>query len=79
MDVSVKAIFLPQDPERLDHALAGIVGALDDAGAEKQPLDVIAPVKLDREIGQLARGKRRAGRVVGAAVHAVFAVIYARI
>jgi len=75
VDVAAEAVFAPQDLQRLDHPLAGVIGVFEDARREEEPLDIVAAVELDRQFGQLARSERRAAHVVRAAVDAVFAVV----
>ena len=77
VDVPVEPVFLPQNAQRPDHQLHGVIGAAQNAAGEKQPLDIIPPVKADGQLRQLPRRKRRAARVVAAPVDAVFAVVYA--
>ena len=47
------------------------------AGGEKESLDIIAAIEPDGEFCQFPGGECRSGHVVGAAVDAVLAVIYA--
>ena len=75
VDISGKAIFLPQNAQGFHHPLGGAVGVAAYRGGEEKPFDVVAAIKLDGELGQLPGGKRRPGYVVGAAVHAVLAVV----
>ena len=76
VDVAAKAVLLPQDAQGLDHELGGAVGASGDTGGEEQPLDVVAAVEADGEVGQLARRKCGSGCLgVARAVHAVAAIV----
>ena len=75
VDVAVKAVLFPQQPEGLDHGLGGAVGAAPHGGGEEQPLNVVAPVKADGELRQFPGGEGGAGQVVGPAVDAVLAVV----
>ena len=57
----------------------GVVGALDDAAGEEQPLDAIAAVKVQRELHHLIDCEARPGHVAGHAVDAVQAVVLAEV
>ena len=76
VDIPIEAVGPPQQLQHPAHLLHGVIGVAQHSGAEKQPLDVIAPVKLDGQPRQLLRGKGGAGHVVGAAVDAVLAVVH---
>ena len=77
VDIAAEAVFLAQDRECFDHQLGGVVGIFNDARAEKQPLDVVAPIEGDGQVSQLAGRERGTRRVVGAAVDAIGAVVAA--
>ena len=79
VDIAEKMIFLPQDPQGLQHQLTGVVRALHHRAGQKQTLDIISPVKLDRQLRQLPGRKGGAPCIVGAAVDAVGAVVAAGI
>ena len=79
MDIPVEAVLLPQDAQRLDHQLHRAVGRTQHSTRQKQALDIVAAVKTDRQLCQLPRGKGSPRPVVGAAIHAVAAVIAADI
>ena len=76
VDVAAKAVLLPQDAQGLDHEFGGAIGASGDARGEEQPLDVVATVEANGEVGQLARRKCGSGCLgVARAVHAVAAIV----
>ena len=76
VDVAAKAVLLPQDAQSRYHELGGAVGASGDARGEEQPLDIVATVKADGEVGQLAGRKCGSGCLgVARAVHAVAAIV----
>ena len=75
VDVAVEAIVLAQDTQCLDHLFGCVVRAAQDTRGEEQPLDIVAAVELDRQLGQLLRREGGAARVVRAAVDAVAAVV----
>ena len=77
VDVPGEVVLLPEDGQSFDHQLGGVVRAADHGGAEKEALDVVPPVEVDGEIGQLPGGEHGPGEVVGGAVHAVPAVVAA--
>ena len=79
MDIAVEAVFLPQDPQRLDHSQSGVVRAFQNTAGEKQTLDIITAVKLNGQIGQFLGGEGGAPGVIAAAVDAVLAVVHAAI
>ncbi|MPM86404.1 hypothetical protein SDC9_133493 [bioreactor metagenome] len=77
MDIAVEPVCFPQNTQRLDHQLRGVVGTSKDTGGQEKPLDIVSPVKSDGQLRQLLRGKRCPPCVVAAAVDAIFAVVYA--
>ena len=56
-----------------------IVGAAHDTGAEKQPLDIIATVKLDGQFYQFADRECGSRMIVAATVDAVSTVVHAMV
>ena len=75
VDVAPEVVFIPQQLQGLDHQLGGMVGADEHRAGQKQSFDVVAPVELDGQLRQLPGGEGGPGQVVGAAVHAVGAVV----
>ena len=62
MDVAPEVILPPQQPQDGEHPLGGVVRADEDGAGEKQPLNVVAAVKLHGQLGKLpgenvARGR----------------------
>ena len=74
MDVAPEVILPPQQPQDGEHPLGGVVRADEDGAGEKQPLNVVAAVKLHGQLGKLPGGERRPGQIVGLAVDAVAAI-----
>jgi hypothetical protein len=79
VDVAAKVVLLAQHAGHLHHLLHGVVGALDDAAGEEQPLDAVAAVKVQRELHHLIDREARPGHVAGHAVDAVQAVVLAEV
>ena len=48
VDISVEAIVLPQKTQSFDHTLSGVVRITQDAAGKEKPLNIIAPVELNR-------------------------------
>ena len=65
---------LAQTSRDLDNLLHRVVRTFDDARREEQPLDIIALVKIEREIDDFLRRKACAADVGAFAVDAVMAV-----
>src|SRR5690606_20997069 len=77
MDVAVEVVLGAQrlgDAHQLFH---GRIGALEDARAEKQPFDEVAPVEIQRQRDDFLHGEAGALHVVTAPGHAVGAVVHA--
>ena len=74
VDVPAEMVFVPQQAQGLEHPLGGVVRADQHRAGQEQPLDVVAAVELDGQLGQLPRRKGGAGRIVGPAVDAVAAI-----
>ena len=74
VDIAAEIVALAQDPCGLDQLLHRVVGRLDDAGGEEQPLDVVAAVEREGELGDFLRGEPRALDVRVLAVDAIMAV-----
>lgn len=74
VDIAAEIVLVAQSPSDLDELLHRVVGALDDARGEEQPLDVVAPVEAQREVDHFGRSEARAAHVRALAVNAIMAV-----
>ena len=74
MDIAAKAVVAAQLLRHQDHLLHGVVGRADDARGEKQALDIVALVELDRERHHLVDGELRPLHVGRAPIDAIGAV-----
>lgn len=74
MDIAAEIVLLAQYPRHLDELVHRVIGVLDDAGGEEQPLDIVAPVEIEREVDHLLRGEASARDVRALAVDAVVAI-----
>ena len=79
MDVAAEAVFLTEQVGDLRQLLHGGIRAADDAGAQEQPLDAIAPIEGERQSDHLLDPEAGAADVAGAAVDTVEAVVSAGI
>ena len=79
MDIAVKTVLMAQNTQRLDHQFHSVVGGFDSSAGQKQPLNIIAPIKPNGQIGQFPGGKSRTRPIVAAAVDAVAAIVAARV
>ena len=79
VDVPGKAVVRPEEGEGPDQQFRGVVWAAHHGGTEEEPFDVVAPVEVDGEVGQLPGGEHGPGQVVGGAVDAVLAVVNAHV
>ena len=75
VDIAVKAIFLPQNPQAGDHLLGGIVWVAQHAGGQEQALNIVAAVELHGQLRQLPGRKGGAAGIVGPAIDTVLAVV----
>ena len=75
MDVAVEMVLLPQDAQRLDHQFHGAVGGAQHRTGQKQPLDVVAAVKTDGQVGQFPGREGGPGTVVGTPIDTVAAIV----
>lgn len=55
VDISAEPVFFAQNTQSLNHALTGIIRTADDGGREEKPLDIIAAIKIHRQLRELAR------------------------
>ena len=74
VDVPAEVVLIPQQPQGLEHPLGGVVRVYQHRTGQKQPLDVVAAVEFDGQLGQLPRRKGRAGDIIRFAVDAVAAI-----
>src|SRR6478609_11335428 len=72
-------MLLAQEPRDLDQLLHRVVGAFEDARAQKEPLDVVAPIEIERELYDLGRLEAGTCDVARAAVDAILAVVAAAV
>jgi len=79
VDVATEIMLLAQHARHFHHLLHGVVGALDDAAGEEQPLNAVAPVKIEREVHHLLHREAGARHIAADPVHAVQAVVLAEI
>ena len=77
MDVAAEVVRLAQHTRDLDDLLHGVVGAADDPRAQKQSLDAVAAVEVERERHHLVDREAGARHVAADAVDAVEAVVAA--
>ena len=75
MNVAAKLVLDAQRARDRDHLLHGVVGIANDARAEEEAFDVIAPVKIERELNHFLRSETRALHVARRAVDAVKAIV----
>ena len=74
MNVAVEAVDRAQVAGHAHHAFHRVVGVTDDARGEEQPLDVVAAVEFDGQLGEFVGGEGGPTDVVAAPVDAVGAV-----
>ncbi len=79
MDVAAEMMLLAQLARHAHHLLHGVVGAADDAGREKQSLDVIAAIEVECQLHDFIDGEARSRHIAGRAVDAIKAVVIAGI
>ena len=75
MNISLETVQSPQFVHRLTNQFHGIVRALEDSRAQKQPFNIIAPVKLNGQLADLIGRKAGPGNIIGSAVDTIFTVI----
>lgn len=79
MDIPAKQMFFAQRLRDAYQLLHRVVRRADHAGTEKQPVDVIAPVKVEREAHDFLGCETRARHVARAPVHAILTVVQTEI
>ena len=77
MNIPAKIMLFTQDTGDFDDLLHRMVRILHDAGREKQPLDIIAAVKSEREVDHFLRREARPYDVRTLPVDAVMAIEHA--
>src|ERR1051325_7909186 len=75
MDVAAKQVLGSQPPGDGNDLLHGIIRTANDAGTEKQTFDVVAPVKIQRQLNNFFWSKPRARDIARDAVNAVKAIV----
>src|SRR5450432_3647806 len=76
VNVAIEFVFLAQAARYGDELLHGVVGALNDSGAEEQTFNVIPAVKIQGQGNHFLGSEARAARVAGNAIHAEDAVVH---
>ena len=79
MDVAAKVVVFAQATRHFHQLLHGVVGRLDDAAGQEQPLNAVAAVKVQRQRHHLGCGEPRALHIGTFAVDAVAAVVNAHV
>lgn len=79
VNVATEVVFLAQQARHTDQLFHGVVGRADDARAEKQAADAVAPVEIQGQAHHFLGAEARTRDVAGAAVDAVLAVIQAEV
>ena len=79
MDVAAEVMLLAQFSRDGNHLFHGVIGAADDAGREKQALDVVASIEVDRQFHYLIRREARPRHIAGSAVDAIKTIVIAGI
>ena len=74
MDIAAEMVFVPQQPQDGEHPLGGVVGGAQHGAGQEKPLDVVAAVELDGQLGKLPGRKGGPGHVVGLPVDTVAAI-----
>lgn len=75
MNIAIKVMLLAQGFRHAHQALHGVIRALENTRAEKQPLNIIAAIEINGEINHLLYRKRRATHIITAPAHTIGAVI----
>lgn len=75
MDVAAKAMRDAQFPRHPHHLFHRMIGRADNAGREKQPLDIVAPIELQRQPHHLLGSKPRPLDIARRTIDAIGAII----
>src|SRR5210317_1883720 len=78
MDVAIESL-LSQQLYGLDQPFHRVVRTLHNTGAQKQPFNVIAPVKISGQRHDFSRCKGRPGDIIAAATDTVGTIVNAEI
>ena len=79
MDIPIEPLLVPQLFHNSDKPFHRIIGIFENAGAEKQPFDVIAPVKIHRQFHNFFHGECGPLDIVAAPRHAESAIVDAMV
>ncbi len=79
MDVAAEVMILAQALRHPHDLFHGVVGAADNAGREKQTLDIIAAIEVERQFDGFLDRKSCPLHVRGGAIDAVKAIVVAGI
>ena len=75
MNIAVEMVLPAQQKKNPVDLLHRFIRRTPDPRAQKEPLDIVAPIKLDRQPAKFLRRKRCTDCIIRAAVDAIFAVI----
>ncbi|MOA00514.1 hypothetical protein D3C78_1198830 [compost metagenome] len=79
VDIAAKTMGNAQFTRHAHHLFHRVIGGADDAGGQEQPLDIVAPIKLQRQPNHFFWRKPRSLDIAGRAVDAIGAIIDAEI
>src|SRR5271167_4225034 len=77
MDIAIESMLRSQPASYSDKLLHRVVRALNDSRAQKQSLDVIPPIKIERQRNDLFGRETRSPRIARDSIHAELAVVHA--
>ena len=75
--VAAEVMLFAQHTRHFDHLFHGVVGASDDAGAEKQTFDAIAAIEVERELHDFVYAEARPRHIAADPVDAIQAIVEA--
>ena len=79
MNVALESMILPQRPGHTQHLLHRVIRILSDPRAQKQSLNVVPAVKIERERNHLLHREPRPPDVARSAVDAIQAIVNAEV
>ena len=79
MNVAAEVVLLSEQARYPHQLLHRVVRVADDAGAEKQALDIVAAVEVERELYDFLDSEARSLRIARAAVDAIETVVDAEV